>query len=89
MTADEIKNEMFRQAGFGSFNQPQVEVPLEKVKEFVQRCIAEKDYTEYTLLQECKWKLYGQPQAPNYVMISNAEQAILPLVVEYLEGEIK
>jgi hypothetical protein len=69
--------------------QPQIDVPVEKIDEFIKRSIDELNYNEHTLHQACMWKLYGKPEAPNYVVVSEAELQILPLVVRRLEGEGK
>jgi hemerythrin-like domain-containing protein len=67
--------------------QPQIDVPVEKIDEFIKRCVDELHYNEHTLHQACVWKLHGQPEAPNYVVVSEAELQILPLVIRRLEGE--
>ena len=66
-----------------------VHVPLEKIDEFIKRCVDELHYNEHTLHQACMWKLRGQPEEPNYVVVSEAELQILPSVVRRLEGEGK
>lgn len=67
--------------------QPALNVPVEKIDEFIKRCCNELNYNEHTLHQACMWKLYGQTQAPNVIIVSDAEMEILPLVIKRLEGK--
>ena len=60
---------------FGNQNQPQIQVTIEQLDKFIDRVVAEKDETLYTLAQSLQWKL---TQAP---MISVAEASIYPLVL--------
>lgn len=78
--------EMIRMMQGGVQRQTQIDVPVEKIDEFINRCIDELGYNEHTLHQPCMWKLRGQPEAPNVVIVSDAEMQILPYVVKRLEG---
>lgn len=62
-------NDMFQQ-------QDQIQVPVDKLDLFIDRVVAEKDETLYSLAQALQYKLQ---QAP---MISVAEAQIYPLVIQ-------
>ena len=62
-------NDMFQQ-------QDQIQVPIGKLDLFIDRVVAEKDETLYSLAQALQHKLQ---QAP---MISVAEAQIYPLVIQ-------
>lgn len=57
------------------FGGEQIQVPVEKLDLFIDRVLAEKDETLYSLAQSLQYKLY---QAP---MVSVAEAQVYPLVI--------
>lgn len=65
-------------------NQPQqqINVTVEQLDRFIDRVVAEKGETFYTLAQVLQWKL---TQAP---MISVAEASIYPLVLNRIAQRI-
>jgi hypothetical protein len=67
---------------FGNQPQQQINVTVEQLDKFIDRVIAEKDETLYTLAQSLQWKL---TQAP---MISVAEASIYPLVLNRIAQRI-
>lgn len=68
--------------------QQAIDIPVELIDTFIQRCISEKGYDEHSLHQACMFKLYGQVPAPNYIIVSDAEMQVLPLVIKRLEGKL-
>lgn len=66
------------------FNQPQqqIQVTVDQLDKFIDKVIAEKDETLYTLAQSLHWKL---TQAP---MISVAEANIYPLVLNRISQRL-
>lgn len=62
-------NDMFQQ-------HEQIQVPVSKLDLFINRVVAEKDETLYSLAQVLQYKLHQSP------MISVAESQIYPLVIQ-------
>ena len=64
-------------------NSEQLQVPVEKLDMFIDRVIAEKDETLYSLAQTLQYKLH---QAP---MISVAEAQVYPLVINRIAQRLQ
>lgn len=79
MTQEEIIRMM--QGGFGG-NQQTTNIPVEKIDEFIQRCLTERGETLYTLAQALQWKLQAAQ------MISFPELEVYPLVLQRLQQKL-
>lgn len=86
MNKEDMFSQIYKMGGWGN-QQPPLDVPVEKIDEFIKRCCDELGYNEHTLHQACMWKLHGQVSAPNVIIVSDAEMEILPLVIKRLEGK--
>lgn len=56
-----------------------MQITESKIKEFVERCYAEKDYNRHILMQQIAFKLQRGVSSP-------AEAEILPHVYNYLQN---
>lgn len=73
---------MMQQKGFRQ--QPQEDViPLEKLDLFINRVVAEKDETLYTMAQAIQWKLHQSP------MVSLEELRIYPKVLQRIQERMQ
>ena len=80
MTQEEIIRMM--QGGINVQQQPNPDITVEKIDEFINKVVAEKDETLYSLAQALQWKLQAAP------MVSFPEVEVYPLVLGRLQERL-
>ncbi len=69
----------------------QIHVPQEemetKVKEFIDRCLEDKDYTLHSLAQEIVYLL--QPPQGHTTMLQIGMKEVLPVVLQQIDRRLK
>ena len=80
MTHEEIIRMM--QGGVNVQQQPNPDITVEKIDEFINKVVAEKDETLYSLAQALQWKLQAAP------MVSFPEVEVYPLVLGRLQERL-
>lgn len=85
MTHEEIIRMM--QNGFGNHHSSTAHIPIEKIDEFINRVLAEKDENLFSMMQSLQWKLQAAP------ICSFPELEVYPQVLvrlkQRLEGDSK
>ena len=78
MTQEDILRMMQQQTG----KRDDIQIPTDKLDEFIDRCIKEKDYTLHSLAQDINFQL---TQAP---LVSYPELEILPLCLQRIKERL-
>lgn len=80
MTHEDIIRMM--QGGGNVQQNPNPDITVEKIDEFINKVVAEKDETLYSLSQALQWKLQAAP------MVSFPEVEVYPLVLGRLQERL-
>ena len=80
MTHEDIIRMM--QGGGNVQQNPNPDITVEKIDEFINKVVAEKDETLYSLAQALQWKLQAAP------MVSFPEVEVYPLVLGRLQERL-
>jgi hypothetical protein len=62
--------------------QPNPDITVEKIDKFINKVVAEKDETLYSLAQALQWKLQAAP------VVSFPELEVLPMVLRRLQERL-